>query len=54
MLHYVHQLVANFAWLLFGDWQVVYRDVLELFHRQQWPAVCGNSADESNEVGLKQ
>ncbi len=42
-LHYVHQLLANFVWVLFGAEQVVYSGWKQL------PA-AGNDTDESNEA----
>ncbi len=50
MLHYVHQLVANFVCLLFGARQVVYSGFLELFRWTQLPAATENKADESGET----
>ncbi len=42
MLHAVHQLVANFVYLLFCARQVVYSEVLEFFGRKQMPPVAEN------------
>ncbi len=46
MLHYVHQLVANCVFLLFGGVQVVYSRLLELFHWKQLPAAAENACWE--------
>ncbi len=45
MLHYVHQLVANF--LPCGAGQVAYSSFTELFLLKQLPAVAGNKVDDS-------
>ncbi len=52
MLHYVHQLVADFVFLLFGAWQVVYSGFIGAFSLKT--AASGNDTNESSESESKQ
>ncbi len=54
MLHYFHQLVANFVCLLFDAKQEVYSVVLVMFHWKQLPSSTGREVEENGETEPKQ
>ena len=49
MPHFIHQLVANLVYLLFGAGQIVH----SFFCQKKFPVVAGIEVDESRVAGHK-